>query len=39
MAVAIAILAPLELSVFQLALGVSFGVVMGELVCGGWGAT
>lgn len=37
MALAIAILAPQELSVFQLALGISFGVVMGELVFGGWG--
>lgn len=36
-ALAIAVLAPEELSVFQLALGVSFGVVMGELVFGGWG--
>ena len=36
-ALAIAILAPTELSVVQLLLGVSFGVVMGELVFGGWG--
>jgi len=36
-ALAIAMLAPEELGVFRLALGVSFGVVMGELVFGGWG--
>ena len=36
-ALAIAMLAPGELSVFQTALGISFGVVMGELVFGGWG--
>jgi Na+-transporting NADH:ubiquinone oxidoreductase subunit B len=34
---AIAMLAPEELGVFRLALGISFGVVMGELVFGGWG--
>ena len=36
-ALAIAMLAPEGLSVFQLALGISFGAVMGELVFGGWG--
>ncbi len=36
-ALAVAILAPEELGVFRLALGLSFGVVMGELVFGGWG--
>jgi Na+-transporting NADH:ubiquinone oxidoreductase subunit B len=36
-AFAIAILAPQDLGVFQLTLGISFGVVMGELVFGGWG--
>ena len=36
-ALAIAILAPEDLSIVQLLLGVSFGVVMAELVFGGWG--
>lgn len=36
-ALAIAMLAPEELGALRLALGVSFGVVMGELVFGGWG--
>ena len=36
-ALAIAILAPEQLGVVQLLLGVSFGVVMAELVFGGWG--
>jgi Na+-transporting NADH:ubiquinone oxidoreductase subunit B len=36
-ALAIAMLAPEELGVLQLTLGISFGVVMGELVFGGWG--
>lgn len=36
-ALAIAILAPEELGIVQLLLGVSFGVVMAELVFGGWG--
>lgn len=36
-ALAIAMLAPQELGVFRMALGISFGVVMGELVFGGWG--
>ncbi|SIT05169.1 Na+-transporting NADH:ubiquinone oxidoreductase subunit B [Roseivivax lentus] len=36
-ALAIAILAPEDLGALRLALGVSFGVVMGELVFGGWG--
>lgn len=36
-ALAIAMLAPEELGVFRLALGISFGAVMGELVFGGWG--
>lgn len=36
-ALAIAILAPEGLGVFQMTLGISFGVVMGELVFGGWG--
>ena len=36
-ALAIAMLAPRELGVFQMTLGISFGVVMGELVFGGWG--
>ena len=35
--VAVAILAPQELSVVQLILGISFGSVMAELVFGGWG--
>ena len=34
---AIAVLAPEGLGGVQMALGVSFGVVMGELVFGGWG--
>lgn len=33
----IAILAPEELGILRMALGISFGVVMGELVFGGWG--
>lgn len=36
-AFAIAMLAPEDLGIFRLALGISFGVVMGELVFGGWG--
>jgi len=36
-ALAIAMLAPEDLGVFQMTLGISFGVVMGELVFGGWG--
>ena len=36
-ALAIAMLAPEELGTFRSALGISFGVVMGELVFGGWG--
>ena len=36
-ALAIAMLAPVDLGAFRLVLGVSFGVVMGELVFGGWG--
>lgn len=36
-ALAISVLAPEGLGVFRLVLGVSFGVVMGELVFGGWG--
>ena len=36
-ALAIAMLAPGDLGLFQLTLGISFGVVMGELVFGGWG--
>ena len=36
-ALAIAILAPEDLGIVQLLLGVSFGVVMAELVFGGWG--
>jgi len=36
-ALAIAILAPEELGVVRMVLGISFGVVMGELVFGGWG--
>jgi Na+-transporting NADH:ubiquinone oxidoreductase subunit B len=34
---AVAMLAPEDLGVFRLALGLSFGAVMGELVFGGWG--
>jgi Na+-transporting NADH:ubiquinone oxidoreductase subunit B len=36
-ALAIAMLAPEGLSVLHLVLGISFGLVMGELVFGGWG--
>ena len=36
-ALAVAMLAPVDLGVFRLVLGISFGVVMGELVFGGWG--
>ncbi|WP_417270646.1 RnfABCDGE type electron transport complex subunit D [Celeribacter sp.] len=36
-AVAVAMLAPQDLSMVQLILGVSFGSVMAELVFGGWG--
>ncbi|PWJ16953.1 RnfABCDGE type electron transport complex subunit D [Jannaschia seohaensis] len=36
-ALAIAMLAPEGLSVFQFVLGISFGVVIGELIFGGWG--
>lgn len=36
-ALAIAMLAPEELGAFRMILGISFGVVMGELVFGGWG--
>ncbi|MGP6086347.1 RnfABCDGE type electron transport complex subunit D [Antarctobacter jejuensis] len=36
-AFAIAVLAPVDLGVFRMVLGISFGVVMGELVFGGWG--
>ncbi len=36
-AFAIAVLAPEDLGSIQLTLGVSFGVVLGELVFGGWG--
>lgn len=36
-ALAVAMLAPEGLGVFRLALGISFGAVMGELVFGGWG--
>lgn len=36
-ALAIAMLAPEELGTVRMALGISFGVVMGELVFGGWG--
>jgi len=36
-AFAIAMLAPEDLGVFRLALGISFGAVFGELVFGGWG--
>jgi len=36
-ALAIAMLAPEGLGIFKLALGISFGAVMGELVFGGWG--
>lgn len=36
-ALAVAMLAPAELGVPRLVLGISFGVVMGEAVFGGWG--
>lgn len=36
-ALAIAVFAPEDLGVLRLVLGISFGVVMGELVFGGWG--
>ena len=36
-ALAVAMLAPQDLGVLRLVLGISFGVVMGELVFGGWG--
>ena len=36
-ALAIAVLAPLELGPIPMLLGISFGVVMGELAFGGWG--
>lgn len=36
-ALAVAMLAPEELGVFRMVLGISFGIVMGELVFGGWG--
>lgn len=36
-ALAIAVLAPAELGPIPLLLGISFGVVMGELAFGGWG--
>ncbi len=36
-ALGIAMLAPESLGVFRMVLGISFGVVMGELVFGGWG--
>lgn len=36
-AVAVAMLAPQDLSTMQLILGISFGSVMAELVFGGWG--
>jgi Na+-transporting NADH:ubiquinone oxidoreductase subunit B len=36
-ALAIAMLAPEQLGAFRMGLGISFGVVMGELVFGGWG--
>ena len=36
-ALAIAMLAPEDLGSFRMVLGISFGVVMGELVFGGWG--
>lgn len=36
-ALAVAMLAPEELGAFRLILGLSFGVVMSELVFGGWG--
>lgn len=36
-ALAVAMLAPEDLGVVRLVLGISFGTVMGELVFGGWG--
>ena len=36
-ALGIAMLAPEDLGLFRLGLGISFGVVMGEMVFGGWG--
>lgn len=36
-ALAIAMLAPEDLGVFRLTLGISFGAVVGELIFGGWG--
>lgn len=36
-ALAISVLSPEDLGVFRTVLGISFGVVMGELVFGGWG--
>ena len=36
-ALAVAMLAPLDLGLFQLVMGISFGAVFGELVFGGWG--
>lgn len=36
-ALAVAMLAPEDLGAFRMALGISFGVVFGELVFGGWG--
>lgn len=37
LAVAVAVLAPVGLSPVQLALGASFGIVLADLVFGGWG--
>jgi Na+-transporting NADH:ubiquinone oxidoreductase subunit B len=36
-ALAVAVLAPVELGLFQFVLGVSFGTVVAELIFGGWG--
>ncbi len=36
-AVAVAVMAPEDLALWQIILGVSFGTVIGELVFGGWG--
>ena len=36
-ALAVAMLAPEDLGIFRLVMGISFGTVMGELVFGGWG--
>ncbi|WP_071673476.1 RnfABCDGE type electron transport complex subunit D [Nioella nitratireducens] len=36
-ALAVAMLAPEELGLIRLTLGISFGAVMGELIFGGWG--